>query len=275
MKRAIVTAGVLFLLVIISGCSTFGMNRYVAKEEAINTDKYAYHDENFTYDLETLQELAERFRLEELSTSNVNSIMKDEIKRGRFNEIIIYLRELQAEEEEEAAAFSERYLEALAAHVQRTKDPSEALVEDAVKLMQKQYELDPEDEEKTIRYANMLIDSKVDVKRGAHLLFDFEEHLKEQGEQPSLDLLLALAQAYYAVGDYEKSLARYEKLTTLETSDPTHFYRMSEVFAAMGDEEGERKALTKAFEPTSEFLGKYGDNNFSLYKDYLDESIDE
>ncbi|MFB4165188.1 tetratricopeptide repeat protein [Alteribacillus sp. JSM 102045] len=267
--------GFLSCLLIVSGCSTYGMNRHLAEEEAIDTDKYAYQDENFTYNEETLQELAERFRNEDLSTSNINSIMEDEIKSGNFNEVIIYLRELQAEEEDEAAPFSRRYIEALEAHVQRTAEPSKALVEDAVALMKQQYELDPESEENTIDYAKLLIDSEYDVEQGAQLLFDLEENMEENDEQPGRDLLLALAQAYFAVGDFENSLERYDELTALDTEDPTHFYRMSEVYAAMDDRKGEKEALTQAFEPTAEFLNRYGDKSYNLYKDYLNASIEE
>lgn len=272
-KRA--AAGFLSFLLIASGCSTYGMNRYLAEEEAIDTGKYAYQDENFIYNEAALQELAERFRLEELSTSNINSIMKDEIKRGNYNEIIIYLREMQAEEEEEAARFSKRYIEALEAHVQRTDEPSEPLVEDAVAIMKQQYELDPEREENVIDYGSLLIDSEYDVEKGAELLFDLEDQYNEREEMPGHDLLLALAQAYLAIGDFEKSLERYDVLTTLDAEDPTHFYSMSEVYAAMENREGEKEALTKAFEPTSKFLERYGDKSYNLYKDYLNASMEE
>ncbi|WP_158736863.1 M48 family metallopeptidase [Alteribacillus sp. YIM 98480] len=268
-------AGLLSFLLISSGCSTYGMNRHLAEEEAIDTDKYAYQDENFTYNEETLQELADRFRLEDLSTSNINSIMEDEIKRGNYNEIIIYLRELQAEEEEEAAPFSRRYTEALEAHVQRSNEPSQALVEDVVAMMEQQYQLDPESEENTIDYAKLLIDSDYDIEKGAELLFDLEEKKENNGEQPGRDLLLALAQAYFAVGDYNNSLNRYDTLTALDAEDPTHFYRMSEVYAAMDNTEGEKDALTEAFEPTSDFLNRYGDESYNLYKDYLNASMEE
>lgn len=273
MYKTVIIAVLFSLLLIVSGCSTYGMDRYVEMEEAIDTDKYAYHDENFTYNIETLQELAERFRLEDLSTNNINSIMEQEIESGNYNEIIIYLRELQGEEEEEAAPYSERYLEALQAHVEKTNEPSQPLVKDAVALMKQQYEVDPQDQERIIAYATLLINSEANTEKGANLLFDLEQSLEKNGEQPSLDLLLALGQAYYAVGDYESSLDRYETLTTLDTSDPTHYYRMSLVYDAMGDQAGERRALTQAFEPTSEFLHHYGDKSYSLYKRYLDRSI--
>ncbi|SFE92232.1 tetratricopeptide repeat protein [Alteribacillus iranensis] len=262
------------ITLIASGCSTYGMDRYLAEEKSIDTEKYAYQDENFTYSLDGLRTLTERFRLEELSTNDINTLMEEEIKNGRYNEIIIYLRHLQDEDAEEAASYSARYLEALEAHVERMNEPSEPLVRDAVQLMKQQYELDPEDEERTIRYATLLIHSEANVEKGAELLFDLETHIEEMEEEPGYELLLALAQAYYAIGDYESSLARYEALTSLDPSDPTNFYRMSKVYAAMGDTEGERNALTQAFEPTSEFLGQYGDESYSLYKDYLDTSIE-
>ncbi|MGY4688878.1 tetratricopeptide repeat protein [Salibacterium sp. K-3] len=272
MKKCMI--GFLGSVLILSGCSTYGMNQHLEEEQRINTDKFAYDDENFVYDRETLQDLAERFRLEELTENNINSIMEEEIENGNFNEIIIYLRELQAEEEEEAAAYSERYTEALQAHIEQNDDPAAALVEDAAALLQQRYELNPESEENLIDYATVLIESEYNVEKGTQLLFDLEQKLEENNEQPGRDLLLALARAYYAAGDYEESLERYETLTALDAENPTHYYRMSEVYAAMGDEEGKREALTRAFEPTSDFLDNYGDDSYHLYKDYLDSSIE-
>ncbi|MFZ4451122.1 tetratricopeptide repeat protein [Salibacterium aidingense] len=273
MKKGII--GLFSIIVIMSGCSTYGMNRYLEQEQTINTDKYAYDNENFVYDRETLQELAERFRLEDLSDSNINSIMEEEIENGNYNEIIIYLRELQDEEEEEAAAFSDRYIEALQAHIEQNDDPAAPLVEDAVALLQQRYELNPESEENLISYATVLIESEYDVEQGTELLFNLEEEMQENNEQPGRDLLLALAKAYFAAGNYEQSLEHYQTLTALDAEDPTHYYRMSEVYAAMDDQQGEREALTQAFEPTSEFLDNYGDESYHLYKDYLDSSIED
>ena len=275
MKKIITSGSVLLLLLIVAGCSTISMNRYIEKEERVDVERFAYPDENFTYDMEVLQDLADRVRLEELTTRNINSILKDEIKAGRYNEIIIYLRELQEEEPEEAAAFSTRYNEALQAHVMRSAEPSPTLVEDAITRLEYQYQLDPENERYIIDLANMLIHSEYDVERGATLLFDLEEKMIQAGEQPGLDLTLALAEAYFAVGKYEESIERFERLTTLDTEDPTYFYKMSKVFKEMGDKEQERAALTQALEPTSEFLTQYGDSTYHLYKDCLNKSIYE
>ncbi|RSL35151.1 hypothetical protein D7Z54_00835 [Salibacterium salarium] len=266
--------GLVTILLTTSGCSTIGMNRHLEQEQTVNTDKYAYDDENFVYNNETLQELADRFRLEDLSTTNINSIMEEEIENGRYNEIIIYLRELRAEEPEEAASFSDRYTEALQAHVENTDEPAQPLVQDAADILQNQYESQPENEENIINYATLLMESEHDVDKGTSLLFDLEEDLQENGEEPGRDLLLALAQAYSITGDYEQSLERYDTLTTLDAEDPTHFYRMSEVYAKIDDQEGEREALTQAFEPTSDFLESYGDDSYTLYKDYLRDSIE-
>ncbi|SFQ23935.1 tetratricopeptide repeat protein [Salibacterium halotolerans] len=272
MKKSII---VLFgTLLVLSGCSTYGMNQHLEEEQRINTEKYAYDDENFVYDRETLQTLAERFRLDKLSESNINSIMEEEIENGNFNEIIIYLRELQAEEEEQAAAYSQRYTEALQAHIEQNDDPATALVEDAASLLQQQYQLNPENEENLINYANVLIESGYNVDKGTQLLFDLEQQLQENNEQPGRDLLLALAKAYRADGQYEESLQRYERLTALDSENPTHYYRMSQVYAEMGNEQGEQEAVTRAFEPTSEFLNNYGDDSYQIYKNYLDSSIE-
>ncbi|RSL33637.1 hypothetical protein D7Z54_10025 [Salibacterium salarium] len=273
MKKGIM-AGLFSILITASGCSTYGMNSHLEEEQTINTDKYAYDDENFVYNKESLQELADRFRIEDLTTANINSIMEEEIENGRYNEIIIYLRELQAEEPEQAASFSDRYIEALQSHVEHTEEPAQPLVQDAVDILQSQYESQPDNEENIINYATLLIESEYDTEQGTTLLFDLEEDLQENGEDPGRDLLLALAQAYSIAGDYEKSLDRYDTLTTLDSEDPTHFYRMSQVYAEMNDEEGEREALTQAFEPTSDFLDDYGDDSYNLYKDYLHDSIE-
>ncbi|SFL85143.1 tetratricopeptide repeat protein [Salibacterium qingdaonense] len=272
MRKCII--GMFGAFIVLSGCSTYGMNQHLEEEQRIDTEQYAYDDENFVYDTETLQELAERFRLDELSESNVNSVMEEEIENGNFNEIIIYLRELQAEEEEEAAAYSKRYTEALQAHIEQNDDPATALVEDAASLLQQQYELNPESEENLIDYANVLIESGYNVDKGTQLLFDLEQQMEENNEQPGRDMLLALAKAYRAAGNYEESLQRYETLTALDSENPTHYYRMSQVYAEMGDAQGEQQAVTRAFEPTSEFLNSYGDDSYQLYKNYLDSSIE-
>ncbi|SDH18668.1 TPR repeat-containing protein [Alteribacillus persepolensis] len=275
LKNAYTLIGLSMCLLLVSGCSTLAMERYIAQEEAVDTETYAYQDENFTYNEEIVQELANRFRNESLTTTNVNSIMEDEIENGRYNEVIIYLRELRAEEEEAAAApYSQRYMDALQAHVERTSEPSEPLVEDAVNLMEQQYQLDPEDEKTTLNYAKLLLNSGYDIDKGAQLLFDLEEEVTAKEEQPGTDLLLALARAYFALGELDESLERYQRLTALDSENPTHYYRMSEVYTAMGDEKGRRDALTKAFQPTAEFLEQYGDDTFTIYEDYLNASID-
>lgn len=274
MKKLVTYTSFVLFLIIFTGCSTISMNRYIEKEERVDVERFAYPDENFTYDIEVLQDLAKRLRLEELSKRNINSILKDEIKAGRYNEIIIYLRELQEEDPEEAASFSTRYNEALEAHVMRSAEPSPTLVEDAITRMEYQYERDPENETYVMNLANMLIHSEYDVERGVQLLFDLEEKMIQEGEQPGLDLTLALAEAYFAVGKYEESIERFERLTTLDTEDATYFYKMSRVYREMGDKEREKLTLTQALEPTAEFLAQYGDSTYYLYKDYLNKALE-
>lgn len=257
------------VILIISGCSTANMEKKIREQRAIDIEKYAYEDEEFVYKEALVQELADRFRLEELTIQNVNSIMKDEIKAGNFNEVIIIIRHLLDNEEETGILYIDRLHEAMNAHVQRVSQPSPTLLTNAIEIAKERYERDPEDPSRVIQYANMLINSERDVQGGIELLYDLEQQFKENEQEPGQQSLQSFARAYFIDGKYDKSLVLYTKLTTLNPDDPMLYYNMSQVLLAMGAEDLARETMQKAFGPTQDFLNHFGTDDFTLYKDYF------
>ncbi len=257
------------LLVLLSACSTMNMERKLAEEQRIDTTLYAYDDEEFRYSDQIVQTLAKRFQLKELTTTNVNSIMKDEIAAGNYNEVIIYFRYLLDEKENEAAMYTERYYDALQAHIQNTNDPSPQLVEAAILQAKRQFEFEPDDQRHVVYYASLLIDSKYDVEQGLDLLFTLEEDLYQRGEDPNKQTLQALANAYYVNGDYEESVENYLFLIALEPDDSSLYYTVSYVLEEMGEVEEASRYLEKTYAPTIDFLNMYSTEAFGLYRSYF------
>ncbi len=259
----------LLTLLVFSACSTMNMERKLAEENRIDTDVYAYDDEEFVFNEGVLQTLANRFRLEELSTENINSIMEDEIKAGYYNEVIIYMRYLLDNEEDQAAMYMDRYYEALFAHVQNTEDPSPQLIADAIEIAERQFTLKPDDQKAVVQYANLLIDSRTDVDEGLRLLFQLEENLEEVGEDPTQQTLLALANAHFIDGNYGKSVDLYLLLASLNPEDALLYYNLSYVLQTMGDTTRASEYLDQAYSPTMDFLDTYGTNSYGAFESFL------
>ncbi|WP_100405482.1 tetratricopeptide repeat protein [Bacillus solitudinis] len=257
------------------GCSTMNMERKLAAENKIDTETYGYDDEEFIFQEAVVQDLATRFRLEELTTENVNSIMEDEIEAGYYNEVIIYLRYLLANEEEQAAMFTERYYEALLAHVQQVQDPSPQLLADAIESAKRQYELDPTHQRNAVHYASLLLHTNEQIETGMQILFDLEEELLTKEEDFNKQTIQALALAYMMDEQYEESIEHYLTLASLDPEDALVFYNISYVLEQMGEFDQANDYLLKAYSPTTEFLETYGTEAFGLYQSFFSTATKE
>ncbi|MDT8858820.1 tetratricopeptide repeat protein [Alkalihalobacillus sp. MEB130] len=254
----------------LTACSTINMERKLAEEQRIDSSLYAYDDDQFQYNDQLVQTLAERFRFDALSTTNVNSIMRDEIAAGNFNEVIIYLRYLATEKETQAAMYTERYYEALQAHVRNTNEPSPKLVEDTITQAKRQYEMEPDKQNNVAYYASLLIDTKYDIEQGIQLLLDLEEKLYARSEDPNKQTLHALANAYYLNGNYEESVENYLFLIAIEPDDMSLYYTLSYVLEEMGEHEAAAAYLEMTYSPTTDFLKTYGTDTFGMYRSYFE-----
>ncbi len=266
MTRLLLLALMIFLL---AGCSTIAMERKLAEENRIDTETYGYEDEAFIYNEDVVQQLSQRFRLEELSINNVSSIMEDEIEAGHFNEVIIYMRYLMDNEEEQAAMYTDRYYEALLAHVENTPQPSQQLLADATKSARVQYELRPDDQRTTAQYATLLLYSDEDFQEGLDLLFALENQLEEQGEDFQKQTIQALAQAYLMNGQYEESVERYQTLASLDSENVLVYYNISYVLELLGRDDEAAAYLERAYAPTTDFLDTYGTETVGLFNSFF------
>ncbi|MDV2886324.1 hypothetical protein RYX45_14130 [Alkalihalophilus pseudofirmus] len=241
------------------------MEQKLAEENRIDGELYGYEDEAFTYSQNVLQQLSDRFRVEELSPKNVNSIMKDEIQGGHYNEVLIYLNYLRENEEQEAALYTERYYEALAAHVQQVEEPSPQLLKDAIDSARLQYENDPSNQRTVVHYANLLLYTEDQQEEGKNLLFQLKEQLNQTDEEYNPSTIQALAQAYLLDEQYEESIDYYLMLSALEPENAYHYYNISYVYEQIGDMESANRYLNRTYAPTNDFLQTYGTDAFGLY----------
>ncbi|WP_332629797.1 tetratricopeptide repeat protein [Halalkalibacter flavus] len=273
MKKTLFSLFLILIFSFLSACSTMNMEKKLAEDRRIDSELYAYDDEQFQYNDSLVQTLAERFRFEKLSTTNVNSIMQDEIAAGNYNEVIIYLRYLLAEEESQAAMYTQRYYEALQAHVRNTNNPSPKLVEDTLNQAKRQYEREPERQNNVAYYASLLIDTKYDIDLGVELLLQLEEDLYASGEDPNKQTLHALANAHYVKGNYEESVENYLFLIALEPDDMSLYYTLSYVLEEMGEHEAAAAYLEMTYSPTTDFLKTYGTDTFGMYRSYFNSKL--
>ncbi|MDV2684329.1 hypothetical protein RYX56_08100 [Alkalihalophilus lindianensis] len=265
MKKFIYLISLSTLLIMLVGCSTMRMEQKVAENNRVDGELYGYEDESFTYQNSVLQRLADRFRLEELTSENVNSIMQDEIQAGYYNEVLIYLNYLTENNEQEAALYTERYYEALATHVQQVEDPSPQLLEDAIQTARVQYQNDPSNQRTVVHYANLLLYTDDRQQEGQDILFELKEHLASSDEEYNPSTIHALAQAYFLNEQYEESVDYYLMLSALDPDNAYHYYNISYVYEQMGDQESANRYLTKAYAPTNDFLKTYGTEAFGFY----------
>lgn len=259
----------LILIIFLSGCSTYSMNNYLAEENYIETEKYDFDDEAFEYDEEKVQAYRDRFNEDELSESNIDALMEDEISSGNYNEVIVYLRYLQEEDPDRYSTYSTRYVEGLETHISDQNTASQELVDEAITFLENRYESDPENTDNAVTFAQVLINSGEDVNRGTLLLEEVESDLIENEEEPGQQLLYALAQGYYESGDYEESLDRYQSLLVIDSDNPDYYYEISLVHSALGNSEEEEQAVANAYESTTDFLNRYGDSQYDIITEYL------
>lgn len=165
-----------FTAILLTGCSTMGMERHVANEQEIDIEKYGYEeDEDFLLNESVMYHIADMSRTEHLSTSNLQSIFTDEIEAGNYNEFIVFFRDWREEEPEEAAPFTNHYYDSLLAHIESPFPSSEQLIPDAIATFESQYNADQEDATRLLRYARSLMESGYNVEQGAELIFKWQE----------------------------------------------------------------------------------------------------
>ncbi|GAE27459.1 hypothetical protein JCM9140_3606 [Halalkalibacter wakoensis JCM 9140] len=263
------------LLLLSTGCSTAQMERKLAEENRIDTETYAYTDPEFIYDEEMVQLLANKFRLEELSIDNINTIMEDEIDAGRFNEVIIYMRHLLDHDEKQAALYMNRYYDALLAHVEHVSNPSAQLLVDAIHSARVQYEVNPDDQQATVQYATLLLYSEENYEQGLDLIFSLEKELLENEEEVHKRTLQTLAQAYLIDEQYEESLERLLTLRGFDSDDSLLFYQISYVLDLLGEHEEAAAYLDRAYSPTRDFLARYGTDSFGFYASFFNDEENE
>lgn len=259
----------LVLILFLSGCSTYSMNNYLAEENYIDTERYDFDDDAFEYDAEKVQAFGERFNEDELSQSNINALMEDEISSGDYNEVIVYLRYLQEEDPDRYSTYSAQYVDGLETHISEQETASQELVDEAITFLENRFESDPENTDNAVTFAQVLINSGEDVTRGTSLLEDIESDLMENEEEPGQQLLYALAQGYYESGDYEESLSRYQSLLVIDSDNPDYYYEISLVHAELGNTDEEAQAIANAYESTTDFLNRYGSTQDDMVTEYL------
>lgn len=270
-------SSIIAIMLVSTGCSTIAMEKKVAEENKIDTDIYAYPDDAFLYNEGLVQQIADRLRLEELTTENVASIMEDEIEAGSFNEVLVYYRYLLDQHPNEAALYTEQYGEALMAHIQSTAEPSELLLADATESARKQYELHPENQDSVVQYANLLIHSSDESEkvRGTTILFELEEKLAENDEDLRRKTIRALAEAYLLTDQYEQGLDYYKTLASIDPDDTIVYFHISNVLSLLGRDEEAEQYLDLVYAPTTDFLEQYGTDTFGIYSSFFQESFDE
>ncbi|MBB6450384.1 tetratricopeptide (TPR) repeat protein [Geomicrobium halophilum] len=259
---------VLLSVLLLSACSTYNMEQHIAEEETINIETYGYDDDSFHVDAEALDQLADKIRLEELSTTNINSVIDDEINNGLYNEFIVFFHDQLDNDPENVTPFFNKYYDALVAHVKSPEENSEPLVADALDVLEEQYNSNPENDEHLIRYAQVLMESGHDVEEGANLILEWKDEL-EEGEVDNSGLL-AIAQAHYHLEEYEESINVYNHLAANNPDEPMIYYLQSQVYQEAGQTEAAQHTLEEAFEPSQELIGAYGDSSYDFFLNVIE-----
>ncbi|MFB4161657.1 tetratricopeptide repeat protein [Geomicrobium sp. JSM 1781026] len=256
---------------LLTGCSTLGMDRYIATEQEIDTEKYGYEeDEDFILNESVMNHIAALSREDQLSTRNLQSIFSDEIEAGNYNEFIVFFRDWSNEEPEEAAPFTSDYYNALLSHIESPSPSSQQLIPDAIATFESQYSADPEDDTRLLRYARSLMESGYDVEQGADLVFRWRDNVPD--EERGIEGLFTIARAHQLIGDFEESVQTYDQIAELSPDDARIYYLQSQAYREMGDEENAQEAMDLAFSPSRSLLNNYGDNTYDFYLQFLDES---